>query len=279
MVPLAKPHARRTVRLGEALLKIACALGGEGGERQSKAHGMPVCAATLLSLLRQAPEGDLPTPRVLGVDDWWFGTAHRTGTILVESRAPSRSRMCCWAAMMRCWLSGCLPILGLRSSAGIEEPVILAARRRELLMRDRCSTGGISHKNVGEVLKLTVAQHVDVGGSSRPAGEDDLPTARRSPALRGKTRRQATQTTSTQTSDAWPPARLATQHVTAASMNWLWHPLFSLRDQENAAPSETNGETNTYRWSTLLIIGIVLWAPQWNRIGRTSRRDGPRDLS
>jgi hypothetical protein len=70
IAPLAEPHARRTVRLGGALLKIAWALGGEAGERQSKAHGMPVCAATLLSLLRQTREADLPPPRVLGVDDW-----------------------------------------------------------------------------------------------------------------------------------------------------------------------------------------------------------------
>jgi transposase len=57
---------------------------GEAGARLSKEQGMSVCAATLLSLLRQAVEADLPAPRVLGVDDWWFGTAHPTGTILVD---------------------------------------------------------------------------------------------------------------------------------------------------------------------------------------------------
>jgi transposase len=84
LAPLAEPYARRTLRLREALLEIAWALGGEAGEHQSKAHEMPACAATLLSLLRQAREVDLPTPRVPGVDDWGFGTAHPTGTLLVE---------------------------------------------------------------------------------------------------------------------------------------------------------------------------------------------------
>jgi transposase len=84
IAPLAEPSARRTRRLCEALLEIAWAEGGEAGARQSKAHAMPVCATTLLSLLRQAREAALPTPRVLGVDDWGFEAAHPTGTLLVD---------------------------------------------------------------------------------------------------------------------------------------------------------------------------------------------------
>jgi transposase len=79
-----QPYARRTRRLQEALLQLGWASGGEAGAKLGKARGMPVCAATLLSLLRQAGEVNLPTPRVLGVDDWGFAAAHPTGTLLVD---------------------------------------------------------------------------------------------------------------------------------------------------------------------------------------------------
>ncbi len=84
LAPLAEPYARRTVRLCQALLAIAWAEGGEAGARQSKALGMPVCAATLLSQLGQSGQAALPTPRVLGGDDWGFAADHPTGTLLVD---------------------------------------------------------------------------------------------------------------------------------------------------------------------------------------------------
>ncbi|HEY4387765.1 MAG TPA: ISL3 family transposase, partial [Ktedonobacteraceae bacterium] len=161
IAPLAKPHARRTVRLGEALLKIAWALGGEAVERQSKAHGMPVCAATLLSLLRQTREADLPPPRVLGVDDWGFGVAHPTGTLLVDLE---RHRP--------------VDVL-LGSDEQVLAEWLLAYPGVEIICRDRGAryprgaSKGAPHarqvldrwhllKNVGEVLQRTVAQYVDV---------------------------------------------------------------------------------------------------------------------
>ncbi len=80
---LTERYARRTKRLCEALLSIGWALGGEAGARQCAAHAMPICGATLLSLLRRCDPATRPTPRVLGVDDWSF-QARSAGTLLVD---------------------------------------------------------------------------------------------------------------------------------------------------------------------------------------------------
>lgn len=160
MAPLAKPYARRTVRLCEALLKIAWAEGGEAGARQSKAQGMPVCAATLLSLLRQAPERDLPTPRVLGVDDWGFGTAHPTGTLLVdlERHRPVDVLLGSEDEVLAEWLfthPGVEIICRDRGASYARGAKKGAPHARQVLDRWHLL------KNVGEVLQRTVAQHVD----------------------------------------------------------------------------------------------------------------------
>ena len=80
---LAEPSARRTNRLRDALVTIGWALGGEALAKQCAAHATPVCASTLLSLLRRQGVRAAPTPRVLGVDDWSF-RAHQAGTLLVD---------------------------------------------------------------------------------------------------------------------------------------------------------------------------------------------------
>jgi len=80
---LVVPSARRTNRLRDALVTIGWALGGEAGAKHCAAHATPVCASTLLSLLRRQGVAAVPTPRVLGVDDWSF-RADQAGTLLVD---------------------------------------------------------------------------------------------------------------------------------------------------------------------------------------------------
>ncbi len=159
--------ARRTNRLRDALLEIGWALGGEAGARLCQKQAMPVCAATLLAQLRRTGGDELPTPRVLGVDDWGFQQKHPTGTILVdlEQHRPVEVLLGSDEEVLTQWLDG---------HAGVE----VICRDRGASYR-KAATKSAPHaqqvldrwhvlKNLGEVIQKTLAQQIDV---LRQAGE------------------------------------------------------------------------------------------------------------
>lgn len=76
--------ARRSTRLSTLYLAIGLALGGEAGARLVIDLGLRVSPDTLLRLTTVAPLAAVPTPRVLGVDDWSWRKGRRWGTILVD---------------------------------------------------------------------------------------------------------------------------------------------------------------------------------------------------
>jgi transposase len=84
------PSARRTTRLTDLLTLIGFALGGEAGNRLVERMGLETTPETLLRLIRIQAERQVPTPRVLGVDDFSFCRRKSYGAILIdlERRVP-----------------------------------------------------------------------------------------------------------------------------------------------------------------------------------------------
>ncbi len=81
---VALPRVRRTARLVEAQRRIAFSAGGEAGARLASRLAMPVSGDTLLRLIRTAPLPAVPTPRVIGIDDWAWRRGQRYGTLIVD---------------------------------------------------------------------------------------------------------------------------------------------------------------------------------------------------
>jgi Transposase and inactivated derivatives len=78
------PYARRTTRLTDVFTLIGFALGGEAGKRLIEGIGLSTSPDTLLRLIRNHPENQVSTPRVLGVDDFSFCKRKAYGTILID---------------------------------------------------------------------------------------------------------------------------------------------------------------------------------------------------
>jgi len=82
--------ARRTTRLADLLTLIGFARGGEAGNSLVERMGLEASPQTLLRLVRQEEECQVPTPGVLGVEDFSFCRRRSYGASLIalDKRIP-----------------------------------------------------------------------------------------------------------------------------------------------------------------------------------------------
>lgn len=83
-LPGTDARIRRTRRLRANLRAIALADGGEAGSRLAGRLGMRASPSYLLRLIRAGEVTPVPTPRVLGVDEWAKRKGRSYGTLLVD---------------------------------------------------------------------------------------------------------------------------------------------------------------------------------------------------
>ncbi|MFH8837277.1 transposase family protein [Streptomyces sp. NPDC017868] len=83
-------RGQRTERLRSTLTAVGLALAGRAGARLAAVLNVSISRSTVLRLVEALPEPEVPTPRVVGVDEYATRKGRHYGTVLVdvETRRP-----------------------------------------------------------------------------------------------------------------------------------------------------------------------------------------------
>ena len=207
---IAAPWARRTLRLAQRLVALGVALGGTAGGRLGHAWNLAVSRNTLLRGLRRQSTPSLPTPTVLGVDDFALRKRHTYGTILVdlERRQPVALLPDRTAATFAQWLQehpGVAVIARDRSTAYAEgarqgaSEAIQVADRFPLLqnLREALDQVFSTHSPILDAVNETMRQQpvpLPDGAMAVPVPPHDIPLPAQQRAAQRQARRQALHT-------------------------------------------------------------------------------------
>jgi transposase len=207
---IAAPWARRTLRLAQRFVALGVALGGQAGVRLGHAWDLAVSRNTLLRGLRQRPLPVLPTPRVLGVDDWALRKRQTYGTILVdlERRQPVALLPERTAETLAVWLRehpGVQVIARDRSQAYAEgarqgaPAATQVADRFHLLqnLREALDQVFLTHSHILDAINETMRQQpvlLPDGAMAVPVAPHAIPLPAQQRAAHRQARRQALHT-------------------------------------------------------------------------------------
>jgi len=160
-------YARRTTRCQEPLTELGFALGGKAAAERLAQLGLPSSRMSILRMLRHTPEAAMPTPRMLGVDEFALRRGKKYGTILVnlETGLPVDLLPDRHAATLETWLKQHPGVLLIsRDRAGEFARGATAGAPEALQTADRFHVLG----NLAEVVEK-------VRGLAPPGAENDSP--------------------------------------------------------------------------------------------------------
>lgn len=81
---VARPWARRTVRMQKLVRHLAVALGGRPAQSLASRLLLPVSKDTFLRSLRTGDDHAQAAPRIIGIDDWAWRKGQRYGTLICD---------------------------------------------------------------------------------------------------------------------------------------------------------------------------------------------------
>ena len=155
---VARPSARRSLRLADIQRHLGLALGGASGARLAARLAMPVSGNTLLRLVRAGAPRAHPAPRVIGIDEWSWRRGLSYGTILCDLERgriidllPDRS-----ADTVSAWLRRHPSVAVIaRDRAGVFADAIRQGAPAAKQVADRWHL----LRNLGDALRAAVGRH------------------------------------------------------------------------------------------------------------------------